>query len=122
PLRVVKCHGVHISAICFTPNYQTFVSSSHDHTIKLWDATTFECLETLTGHENMVSSVAYSTDGKTIASASHDETVRVWDVATGQCLKVLRAPRPYEGMNIGGVTGLAEAQKATLQILGAVEI
>jgi hypothetical protein len=29
--------------------------------------------------------------------------------------------RPYEGMNIAGVTGLTEAEKATLKALGAVE-
>ncbi len=29
--------------------------------------------------------------------------------------------RLYEGMNITGITGLTEAQKATLRALGAVE-
>jgi hypothetical protein len=34
---------------------------------------------------------------------------------------VLKIARPYEGMNITGVKGLAEAEKATLKALGAVE-
>jgi hypothetical protein len=34
---------------------------------------------------------------------------------------VLRALRPYEGMNIIDVTGLTEAQKASLIALGAIE-
>jgi hypothetical protein len=29
--------------------------------------------------------------------------------------------RPYEGMNITGVKGLTEAEKATLKALGAIE-
>jgi hypothetical protein len=29
--------------------------------------------------------------------------------------------RPYEGMNITGVTGIAEVQKATLNTLGEIE-
>jgi len=33
----------------------------------------------------------------------------------------IRAPKLYEGMNITGVTGLTEVQKATLRALGAVE-
>jgi hypothetical protein len=33
----------------------------------------------------------------------------------------LRPDRLYEGMNITGVTGLTEAQKATLKQLGAIE-
>jgi hypothetical protein len=45
----------------------------------------------------------------------------LWDVETGECLRTLRAERLYEGMNITGVTGLTEAQKATLKALGAVE-
>ncbi|NER00666.1 MAG: hypothetical protein F6K30_28900 [Cyanothece sp. SIO2G6] len=121
PPRIVQGHGGFVSEVRFSPDGKTLVSSSHDRTIKLWDAMTLECLKTLEGHENMVSGVAFSADGAMVASASHDETVRVWDVATGECREVLRAPRPYEGMNIEGATGLDNAQKATLQILGAVE-
>jgi hypothetical protein len=40
----------------------------------------------------------------------------------GECLKTLGAERPDEGMGVTGVTGLTEAQKATLKTLGAVEI
>jgi hypothetical protein len=36
-------------------------------------------------------------------------------------LKTLRSDRPYEGMNITGVTGITDAQKATLKALGAIE-
>ena len=58
---------------------------------------------------------------QSIFSASFDETIKDWDIETGKCLKTLRVPRPYEGMNIAGVTGLTEAQKITLKALGAVE-
>jgi len=40
---------------------------------------------------------------------------------TVECLKTLRADRPYERMNITGVKGLTEAQKATLKALEAIE-
>ncbi|NJR51440.1 MAG: hypothetical protein HC780_19540, partial [Leptolyngbyaceae cyanobacterium CSU_1_3] len=50
-----------------------------------------------------------------------DESLKLWDVTTGQCLQTLSADRPYEGMNITGVTGITDAQKATLIALGAVE-
>jgi hypothetical protein len=35
--------------------------------------------------------------------------------------KTLIIPRPYERTNITGVTGLNDAQKATMKALGAVE-
>ncbi len=59
--------------------------------------------------------------GPQLASGSFDETIKLWDLETGECLQTLRADRLYEGMNITGVTGLSEAQKATQKALGAVE-
>jgi WD40 repeat protein len=76
----------------------------------------------LQGHSKRVRSVAFHPEGKILASGSVDETIKLWDVKTGECLKTLRADRPYEGMNITDVTGLTEAQKATLKALGAVEL
>jgi WD40 repeat protein len=57
-----------------------------------------------------------------LASASQDETIKLWDAKTGDCLKTLPVPKPYQGMNITGVTGLTDAQKATVKALGAVEL
>jgi WD40 repeat protein len=78
-------------------------------------------LQTLHGHTDWVRSVTFSPDGQTLASGSTDETIKVWDVNTGKCLRTLRPDRPYEGMNITGVTGITEAQKVSLKALGAVE-
>jgi hypothetical protein len=53
-------------------------------------------------------------------SGSIDETVKLWEVATGSLVATLRAPRPYEGMQIQGVTGITTAQRSALYALGAV--
>ena len=53
-------------------------------------------------------------------SASEDRTILCWNVRTGECVNRVRN-RLYEGMNITGITGLTEAQKATLRALGAVD-
>ena len=52
---------------------------------------------------------------------SWDETIKLWDTQTGECLRTLKIDRPYEGMSITGVTGISEAQKASLKALGAIE-
>jgi WD40 repeat protein len=72
-------------------------------------------------HTNWVRSLVFTPDGQTIVSGSLDETIKFWDVKTGDCLKTLKAPRPYENMNISGITGLTEAEKLTLKLLGAFE-
>jgi WD40 repeat protein len=83
-------------------------------------------LQTLTGHTNVVSSIIFpptppADDAYWLISASYDETIRYWNVATGKCLKILHPDRLYEGMNIAGVIGLTDGQKATLKALGAIE-
>ncbi len=105
----------------FSPKGDFVASVSHDYTIRLWDSQTGECLKILHGHSNWVWAIAFHPHEQILASGSQDETIRLWDITTGECLQILRSPRPYEGMNIQGVTGLSAAQKATLKILGAVE-
>ncbi|MCP4357165.1 MAG: hypothetical protein GY796_03990 [Chloroflexi bacterium] len=97
------------------------VSGSSDQTVRLWDVNTGECHNTLEGHDGSVWKAIFSPDGHSLASASDDETIKLWDVQTGKCLKTLRPDRPYERMNITGVTGLTEAQKTSLKALGAIE-
>jgi WD40 repeat protein len=70
----------------------------------------------LSGSRISISQKVYTT-----VSGSDDETIKLWHVDSGECLKTLRPDRPYEGMNITGVTGISEAQKSALKALGAVE-
>ena len=58
------------------------MSGSRDHTVRVWDAVSGECvLGPLYGHTMPVYSVSFSPDGKRIVSGSGDNTVRVWDVS-----------------------------------------
>jgi WD40 repeat protein len=71
------------------------------------------------GHQNRIRGLQFHPNGRAIVSGSFDETIRVWDIETGECIKKL-INKPYAGMNITGVKGLTEAEKATLKALGAV--
>ena len=45
----------------------------------------------------------------------------LYDLGSGEGLRTLRSERPYERLDITGLKGLTEAQKATLWALGAIE-
>ena len=119
-LKTLMGHTNWIWSVAFSPQGDLLASGSADKTITLWDVYGGRCLKTLVGHANVVRSLAFNPEGDCLASVSEDETIKLWDVKTGKCLKTLRCDRPYEGMNITGARGLTDAQKATLQVLGAI--
>jgi WD40 repeat protein/DNA-binding SARP family transcriptional activator len=120
-LTVLRGHTDRIRSVAFNAEGTILASGSSDQTIRLWDVQTGQCLTVLRGHTDHVRAVAFSSDGQVLASGSHDGAVNLWDVQKGEYLYTLRGDRPYERMNITGVTGLTEAQKAALEMLGAIE-
>jgi WD40 repeat protein len=113
-------HTSWILSVAFSPDGKILASGSTDQTVKLWNVRTGQCIKTLQGHTHWVRSIAFSPDGQTLVSGSEDETVKLWSVVSGECLKTLRNERPYEGMNISGVTGLTDVTVSSLKALGAI--
>ena len=114
-----------VTSITFSQDGRHLFSSSFDQTIKQWDVSTGKCLKTWSEHQGIVSSIVLDSNTTNnitprLFSCSFDETIKIWDLSTDKSLTTLRAPRPYEGMNINGINGLNESQKATLQALGAL--
>lgn len=118
-LRTFEGHTAGAVSILFDATGERIISGSFDQTIKLWDVQTGECLQTLEGHQGII--LALLLNGSLI-SGSFDETLKFWDLDTGECIETLKTPQLYENMNILGARGMTNAQKMTLQALGAIEM
>ncbi|MCB0193106.1 MAG: helix-turn-helix domain-containing protein [Anaerolineae bacterium] len=119
-VMTIQGHKNGIWSVAFSSDGKILASGSEDQTIKFWNTSTGDCIMTIQGL-TQVWSMAFSPDGKMLATGSEDQTIKFWNVQTGECIKTLRPDRPYERMNITGVTGLTEAQKASLKALGAID-
>ncbi|XP_078152112.1 zinc finger CCCH domain-containing protein 17-like [Carex rostrata] len=62
-------------------------SGSMDKAIKVWDLTTFRCVQTLADHTNVVMSLLYW--DQFLFSCSLDNTVKIWCTSTKEHLKVI---------------------------------
>ena len=65
-------------------------SGSTDYTVKIWNSSTGEYLNTLEGHSDWVYCVQFNpTDPSQLVSGSRDTTIKVWNVSDGKCLQTL---------------------------------
>jgi WD40 repeat protein len=85
--HTLEGHTDIVTCVKISPNGQYVLSSSWDHTVKVWYvAPTVEDCEmvvNIEGHDDYVYCAAWSPDSKLIASGGMDNTVRVWDAQTG---------------------------------------
>lgn len=117
-----------VQVIAFSPDGNWLAVGMGDATIYLWathgltqtPATSPTLIAQLQGHADLIQGLAFSHDSTLLASASLDGTIKIWTVANNTNLYTLRAPGPYTGMNITGVTGITVAQQEALKALGAI--
>ena len=89
--------------------------------LRWWEVQSGECVRVRKAHQGTVQALKVSPDESLLASCGDDGAIRLWDLERGEHLQTLRRDRPYERLNITGIRGLTEAQKASLRALGARE-
>jgi WD40 repeat protein len=87
-LLTLEGHTNFVRSILISNDFSQLFSASDDNYIKVWSATTGECLSTLKGHEDGVFDLSFISES-TLASASLDKTVKIWDLNKQECMKTL---------------------------------
>jgi len=76
-----------VNSVVFSPDGRLCLSGSADKMLRLWDASTGQCLRTFKPYGTKVRSVAFSPSGRFCLSGSDDNTLRLWNVLTSRCVR-----------------------------------
>jgi len=102
-------HNGKVNGISFSPDGKMLASASFDGTVKLWNHTTGQVIDTLDEHRVGVFAVSFSPDGKMLASGAEHGGIKLWNFAN---LK----SKPYDLSASGRVTNLSFSPNGQLLI------
>lgn len=134
-LKTLSGHDNNVWAVAFSSDGAILASGSLDQTVRLWDVANGICMQTLSvSNQSVRASIAFRPVGTQLdfqsrdmlatdmlATSSQGGVIQLWNPATGICQQTLIPDRPYQDTNITNITGLTEAQKEALKVLGAIE-
>lgn len=89
-LRTLPGHATGVSTVAFGPD-NLLASISYGGKVKLWDAESGRCLETLQGYSHVIYAVSFSPDGKWLVHGDDHGMIHVWDGESGSCFNVFQA-------------------------------
>jgi WD40 repeat protein/DNA-binding XRE family transcriptional regulator len=109
-----------IYRIAWSQDGKTIFSGGMTGVVRWWDIESGVNLYTWQSHRGWIRSLSVSPDGTMLASSGEDGVIHLWHTEHAILIRTLRIDRPYERMDIRGLTGITEAQRAALLALGAV--
>jgi WD40 repeat protein/transcriptional regulator with XRE-family HTH domain len=109
------------AAVTWDQSGDLLISGGSDGRLCWWEVQSGSCLRVRQAHKGRIWTLKRSPDGTRLASGGDDGAIQIWDLHSAELVQTLRRDRPYERLNITGLRGVTEAQKANLRALGALE-
>jgi WD40 repeat protein len=81
-----------VTAIAWKRDGSKLASGGLDKTVKIWEVSSGNLLQSMQGHTGAVWGVSWDITGNKLASASLDGTVRIWDSNNGNQVAILQNP------------------------------
>ncbi len=120
-LHALAGHERVVSRVAWSPDSKRLYSGGMTGAIYWWDVESGAILHMRQGHHAWLRSLSVSPDGRLLVSSGEDGVIHLWDSEDAQLIRTLRIDRPYERMDIRGLTGITAAQHTALVALGAVD-
>jgi WD40 repeat protein len=114
-------HNSVVSRVAWSHDGRRLFSGGMTGVIRWWDSESGAILHTRQGHQAWLRSLSVSPDGSMLVSSGEDGVLHLWSIEHAELIRTLRIDRPYERMDIRGLTGVTAAQRTALTALGAVE-
>uniref|UniRef100_A0A4W6E9P2 Apoptotic protease-activating factor 1 n=1 Tax=Lates calcarifer TaxID=8187 RepID=A0A4W6E9P2_LATCA len=87
-LQDIEAHRGAILSCHVSPDGCFFATTSADKTAKLWHCESWQCVHTLSGHQDCVRSCRFSWDSRRLATGDDNGEIRLWSVKEGALLKI----------------------------------
>lgn len=110
-----------VGAVVWGPGDDLLITGDSGGMVRWWNAQSMACIQTRHGHQRAVLALSVNPIGHTVASCDDDGVIRLWGLELGELRQTLRRDRPYERLDITGLSGITEAQRASLLAQGAVD-
>lgn len=108
PLKTIDTQRGTVFCVAFSADSRVLACGSEDHTVQLWETSTWKRLATIENNEG-VRSIAFSPTGKLLATGGIDGVLKLWDIATGRQTTRLQGHRKRITSVAFSVDGLSVA-------------